>query len=231
MDTEPIAAGQSWKYRAPQGYEDSRIVVGAIVHFEKGESVVCCSVHNVPRKVNGSSSETITLPFLPLTESAFRSSISEKDGVGELAGSFAQRLLTWAEDANGMVAFKVPFSGNLEQMVELQFGRRSDGTGRGEAEARLLEIGNLLAGGLETEVEPFPETQAQFDEILQRLRKLPAHDLKGKLVIGGFLNHPYGPDQLRCLECIYYLPHRLWCDLPELDLPVEPYWFCRLWRV
>lgn len=228
---EEIAAGQSWRYRAPAGFEDSRIVVGAIVRFEKGENIVCCSVNKLPRKANGHASDTMALPFLPLTESAFRASVAEPDGVGELPDTFAKRLLTWAEDANGMVAFKVPFSGSLEQMVELQFGRRHDDKERSVSEARIVEIGTLLAGGLKTEVEPFPETQIQFDEILARLRKLPADDLEGRLVIGGFLNHPYGPDQMRCLECIYYLPHRLWCDLPELDLPVEPYWWCRLWRV
>lgn len=232
MERDDIAAGQSWKYRAPAGFEESRLVVGAIVRFEKGENIVCCSVNNLPRKVNGGDAlETISVPFLPLTESAFRSSISEQDGVGELPNSFAQRLLMWAEDEKGMVAFKVPFAGSLEQMVELQFGRRHDDQARRASEARIVQIGNLLASGLKTEVEPFPETQAEFDAILARLRQLAPDDLEGKLVVGGFLNHPYGPDQLRCLECIYYLPHRLWCDLPELDIPVEPYWWCRLWRV
>jgi hypothetical protein len=95
----------------------------------------------------------------------------------------------------------------------------------------MATIAKLLADGLQTDVEPFPRTQKEFEEILLRLRQLDRDDLKGKLVIGGFLNHPYGPEKQRCLECIYYLPHRLWCDLPEVDLPVEPYWWCRLWRV
>ncbi|MGE0024147.1 MAG: hypothetical protein AB7S70_11025 [Hyphomicrobium sp.] len=228
--SEDIATGQSWRYRAPEGFEESRLVVGAIVRFERGENIVCCSVSKLPRKLNGAAHETITLPFLPLTESAFRASVSEQDGVGDLPESFPKRLLMWAEDEKGMVAFKVPFAGNLEQMVELQFGRRTDAA-REASEARIVEIGNILASGLETEIEPFPGTQAEFETILKRLRELPAGDIKGKLVIGGFLNHPHGADQMRCLECIYYLPHRLWCDLPELDIPVEPYWWCRLWRV
>ncbi len=49
-------------------------------------------------------------------------------------------------------------------------------------------------------------------------------------MIGGFTDHPYGEDQMRCLECMYYLVHRKWCDLPELAVPVEPDWWCRLWR-
>jgi hypothetical protein len=59
---------------------------------------------------------------------------------------------------------------------------------------------------------------------------LEPDDLKNKLIIGGFLNHPYGAEQDRCMECMYYLVHRKWCDLPELAVPVEAEWWCRLWR-
>ena len=92
-------------------------------------------------------------------------------------------------------------------------------------------IGEMLARGLETETEPFPQTDAEFNDILDQLRELERDDLRGRLVIGGFLDHPYGEDQQRCLECMYYLVHRKWCDLPELAVPVEPQWWCRLWRI
>jgi hypothetical protein len=93
------------------------------------------------------------------------------------------------------------------------------------------EIGEILRKGLETETEPFPQTHSEFNAILDQLRDLEADDLKGRLVIAGFLDHPYGEDQQRCLECMYYLVHRKWCDLPELAVPVEPEWWCRLWRI
>ena len=64
-----------------------------------------------------------------------------------------------------------------------------------------------------------------------KLRQLDPDDLEAKLVIGGFVDHPYGPDKQRCMECMYYLVHRKWCDLPELAVPVEPEWWCRLWRI
>ena len=92
-------------------------------------------------------------------------------------------------------------------------------------------IGDLLANGLVTQTEPFPETEKEFGKILDQLRELPPDDLEAKLVISGFLDHPYGEDQQRCLECMYYLVHRKWCDLPELAVPVEPEWWCRLWRI
>lgn len=99
-------------------------------------------------------------------------------------------------------------------------------------EAELLErIAALLAAGLETTVEPFPPTEKEFGEILAELRALDRDDLEGKLVVGGFKDHPHGPENWRCADCIYYLANRKWCDLPELALPVEPDWYCRLWRM
>jgi hypothetical protein len=95
----------------------------------------------------------------------------------------------------------------------------------------LAKISALLASGLQTKTEPFPETEKEFGEILKELRALDPADLKSKLIIGGFLNHPYGEEQCRCLECMYYLVHRKWCDLPELAVPVEAEWWCRLWRI
>ena len=95
----------------------------------------------------------------------------------------------------------------------------------------LKEIAELLEQGLETQVEPFPETAVEFANILLELRQLDPNDLKAKLVIGGFVNKPWGEDQQRCMECMYYLVHRKWCDLPELSVPVEPEWWCRLWRI
>ena len=101
-----------------------------------------------------------------------------------------------------------------------------------DEEAALRDtIGQMLADGLVTQTEPFPETHKEFGELLAELCELPPDDLAGKLVLSGFTDKPYGPDQMRCLECMYYLVHRKWCDLPELAVPVEPEWYCRLWRI
>lgn len=95
----------------------------------------------------------------------------------------------------------------------------------------LRMLAEILESGLETQLEPFPESEKEFAEIINQLRKLDPTDIKGKLVISGFLDRPYGPDKLRCMECINFLVNRKWCDLPELALPVEPDWYCRLWRI
>lgn len=93
------------------------------------------------------------------------------------------------------------------------------------------QITALLEAGLQTQVEPFPPTEKEFAVLAAELRALDPNDIKAKLVLGGFLDHPYGPDSWRCADCIYYLANRRWCDLPELAVPVEPDWYCRLWRM
>jgi hypothetical protein len=93
------------------------------------------------------------------------------------------------------------------------------------------KIEQVLGAGLQTQTEPFPETEKEFTQLLAELRALPAEDLETKLVLSGFTDKPFGPDRMRCQECMYYLVHRRWCDLPELSLPVEADWWCRLWRI
>jgi hypothetical protein len=95
----------------------------------------------------------------------------------------------------------------------------------------LRMIDDYLTEGLVTKVEPFPETDREFSTILDELRELGPEDLRERLVVSGWLLKPYGPDEMRCQECMYYLVHRRWCDLPELSLPAEPEWWCRLWRI
>ena len=85
--------------------------------------------------------------------------------------------------------------------------------------------------GLKTLVEPFPETDREFAKILDTLRAMSPDQLREKLVESGWLLEPFGEDRMRCQECMYYLVHRRWCDLPELNLPAEPEWWCRLWRI
>lgn len=94
------------------------------------------------------------------------------------------------------------------------------------------EISALLAAGLETEVFPRADTHEEVQEIIGRLRRTDV-DLKSKLVIAGFTDYPveHGGIEQPCETCMYYLVHRRYCELPELDCPVEPQWSCRLWRI
>ena len=98
----------------------------------------------------------------------------------------------------------------------------------GSVRARMAQ---LMADGLQTQTEPFPYTSTEFAALLDQCRDLDADDVVGKMVLTGWIDKPYGEERMRCQECMYYLVHRKWCDLPELDLPAEPDWWCRLWRI
>lgn len=94
------------------------------------------------------------------------------------------------------------------------------------------EIEQMLSDGLKTEVFPRADSQEQVRDIIQRLRASDG-SLKSKLVIGGFTLETIEHDGLEqpCETCMYYLVHRRFCELPELNVPVEPEWSCRLWRI
>lgn len=91
----------------------------------------------------------------------------------------------------------------------------------------------LLRFGIDPIIEPFPKTQHEFLAIVEELRGLHENDLIGRLRVGGFTNYSMGEgeDIQRCRECIYYHPNRKWCDLPELPIPVDAHWWCRLWKL
>lgn len=90
----------------------------------------------------------------------------------------------------------------------------------------------LLSSGLKTEVEPRGDSLEEIRAIVARLKN-SGGDLTSKLVIGGFTLNPveHGGIEQLCESCMYYLVHRRYCELPELDVPVEPEWSCRLWRI
>jgi hypothetical protein len=101
-----------------------------------------------------------------------------------------------------------------------------------EADGLRKEIWSMLAAGLPTETLPRADTHEAVLAIIQRLRE-HGHDLAGKLTIAGFTLMPVeheGMTQI-CRTCMYYHLRRRHCVLPELDLPVEPQWSCRLWRI
>lgn len=96
------------------------------------------------------------------------------------------------------------------------------------------EIGELLHAGLTTEVEPRAYEFELIQRIVAELQDLPRSYLRGKLVKAGFTAEPYRGDEgieEACETCMYYLSQRRFCQLPELMLPVEPNWSCRLWRI
>lgn len=86
---------------------------------------------------------------------------------------------------------------------------------------------------LEPKVEPRAYSHDEVLQVVARLQNLGVGDYDGKLRIAGFTLQPYGgvDDEQACETCMYYQVHRRFCELPELMLPVEPEWSCRLWRI
>lgn len=97
-------------------------------------------------------------------------------------------------------------------------------------------LGEMLASGLKTAWQDRAYTSEQVNATVAKLQAVAPDDVQRKLVIGGFTQDPYvgtdGEDiSQSCSTCMYYLKHRRYCELPELDLPVEPEWSCILWRI
>lgn len=95
------------------------------------------------------------------------------------------------------------------------------------------EIADKLAAGLKTEVFPRAETSEMVNAFVTRLREEAGQDLDKKLIISGFTDYTVEVEGIEqaCETCMYYLAHRKFCELPELMLPAEPEWSCRLWRI
>ena len=98
------------------------------------------------------------------------------------------------------------------------------------------ELKTTLENGLQTEVEPRAYTSEEVNNVVNRLQDLEETDYDTKLTFAGFTLTPYNPgddpdDAQACETCMYYLVHRKFCELPELMLPVDEQWSCRLWRI
>jgi hypothetical protein len=113
-------AGQCWTYRAPHGFESSRLLIGAIATFDGHRNIVCSAVIHAPRRHADGHIEMVTIPFLPMTDAAFHASVVALEGTADLPESFAEKLEEWSNDPKGLTAFTVPFEGFLDQMIALQ---------------------------------------------------------------------------------------------------------------
>ena len=99
-----------------------------------------------------------------------------------------------------------------------------------------FELEATLRKGLKTEVEPRAYEHDQVLDIVSRLQMLAKEDYNKKLICAGFTLTPYRTGENEeegqaCETCMYFLVHRRFCELPELMLPVEETWSCRLWRI
>ena len=87
MDT--FAAGQQWTFDTPPGFEDARLVIGAVLRFDNREPIVCCSVLRAPRRTPDGHVEPVDIPFIPFAAPALAGSVRSRDGDGTPAEGFA----------------------------------------------------------------------------------------------------------------------------------------------
>ncbi len=117
------SAGDAWTYRTPQGYEASRLVIGAHLTFTEHEPVLCCAVTNAPVRQKDGSHQPGTIAFLPMTLEAFKQSVVSRDGEASLPKEFKSSLDAWQNDPRGLTYFTVFFEGHLEQMIARQMAQ------------------------------------------------------------------------------------------------------------
>ncbi|MEQ1697152.1 MAG: hypothetical protein ABL901_15060 [Hyphomicrobiaceae bacterium] len=115
-----FAAGQRWTYRAPPGFEASRIVIGAVVSFGAHDLVVCAAVSGVPRRHPDGRVETVNIAFLPFSQAAFEATILIADGSDVPPPAFASEMEHWASDPRGLSTFTVAFDGYLDKLIARQ---------------------------------------------------------------------------------------------------------------
>lgn len=123
-----FAAGQRWTYRAPRGYEGSRIVIGAVVSFGDGERVVCAAVAGAPTRLPDGCEVAATIPFLLFKEAAFAETVASPDGEDEPPPDFKPAMEAWMADPRGLSTFTVPFEGSLNMLIARQMEKIATGS-------------------------------------------------------------------------------------------------------
>lgn len=115
-----FAVGQMWSYHTRPELSDSRLVIGALLAFEAGQTLACCSVTGAQQQRPDGTLERVTIPFLPMTEAALARTVLSLEGEGTVPPAFAAQFSSWHDDERGLSFFTVPFEGALDRMIALQ---------------------------------------------------------------------------------------------------------------
>lgn len=119
-DAVQIAAGQCWQFDTSHGFDDARIIIGALVTPQQGERIICFTVTRAPTTLDGGIASDAMISFIPMTESAFRQTITEPDGSASPPPEFSDELQAWQSDERGLTIFTVPFDGCLDRLLARQ---------------------------------------------------------------------------------------------------------------
>ncbi len=115
-----FSVGQQWRYPAPEGLVESRLVIGAILVFDGDARIVCATVTHALQTGPDGQVSVVTIPFLPMTEAALAATVTDRDGSGEVAPAFSVQFEAWYGDGRGLSYFTVPFEGSLDRMIARQ---------------------------------------------------------------------------------------------------------------
>lgn len=120
-----FTAGQCWRYLPPQGFEHSRIIVGAIASFSSDARILCCAVLAAPERQPDGTCAAVTIPFLPISEAAFRQTVTrlDDDAAMALPDGFVAALEAWRSDPKGLSCFTVAFDGFMDRMIARQMAQ------------------------------------------------------------------------------------------------------------
>ena len=113
-------AGDCWSYRAPAGFESSRIVIGAVLRFADQPSIICIGVPGAPHRLPGGGLRACDIPLIPMTEQAVAATVVARVGQAEPPAEFGAAFAAWHQDDRGLTVFTVPFEGLLDRMIALQ---------------------------------------------------------------------------------------------------------------
>ena len=122
-----FAAGQRWTYAPPQGFEGSRIVIGAVLNFTGGVRVVCAAVAGAPVMTDDGTQQPATIAFLPFAEEAFAATVIARDGEDVPPAAFQAEMDAWLADPRGLTMFTVPFDGSLKRLIARQMEKIATG--------------------------------------------------------------------------------------------------------
>lgn len=117
-----LKAGQVWRYHAPEGFEQSRLVIGAIATFADQRRIVCVSVNEAPQRHPDGSIAAMNIAFLPLSEDAFAATVVALDDEASVGVNteFADGFTEWNDDERGLTCFTVAFDGWLDRLIARQ---------------------------------------------------------------------------------------------------------------
>lgn len=116
------AVGQVWRYRAPEGFENSRIVIGAIATFADQRRIICVCVTDAPQHLADGPPGHMAVAFLPMSEDAFTATVTVPDETSAVPVNpeFADAFVEWNNDPRGLTCFTVPFEGRLDHLIAMQ---------------------------------------------------------------------------------------------------------------